>query len=181
MDVQDTPLAGVKVITPRVFPDPRGYFFESFNAKKFRDATDLEPTFAQDNQSSSTRGVLRGLHYQIQQPQGKLVRALSGEIYDVVVDLRRSSPTFGHWFGITLSGENKKQLWIPVGFAHGFLTLSETVTVAYKATDFYYAEGERAILWNDPDLAIDWPNDGEPDLSDKDAAATRFVDAETFP
>jgi dTDP-4-dehydrorhamnose 3,5-epimerase len=134
----------------------------------------------QDNESSSTRGVLRGLHYQVEQPQGKLVRVVDGEIYDVAVDLRRSSPTCGKWFGITLSSDNKQQLWVPVGFALGFLTVSETVIVAYKATDFYCQQGERAILWDDPDLGIDWPLDTAPELSDKDKAATLFRDADTF-
>ena len=181
MDVKETGLDGLKVLTPRVFGDARGYFMESFNTRTFMESVGEDPGFVQDNESKSSRGVLRGLHYQIQNPQGKLVRAVHGEIFDVAVDVRRSSPTFGQWYGTTLSSENKRQLWVPIGFAHGFLTLSETAVVAYKASDYYCAEGERSIIWNDPDIAIEWPDiNANPELSEKDQAAVRFNAVETF-
>ena len=180
MQITPTALPDVLLLEPRVFGDARGHFFESFNARAFADATGREVVFVQDNQSRSVRGVLRGLHYQVAQPQGKLVRVLSGEIFDVAVDLRRSSPTFGHWAGVRLSGENRRQIWIPEGFGHGFLVLSEVADVFYKTTDFYAPAHERSVTWNDATLAIDWPLDGAPILSAKDAAAPRLEAAETF-
>ena len=154
---------------PKAFGDERGVFFESFNQNNFKIATGISPTFVQDNHSKSTQGVLRGLHYQLPpKAQGKLVRAIQGEIFDVVVDIRQDSPTFGQWLGKLLSADNKKQLWIPPGFAHGFLTLSETAEVLYKATDFYTPKSERCISWNDPTIRIEWPFHAEPILSDKD-------------
>ena len=154
---------------PKVFSDDRGFFFESFNQNDFEKIAGISPTFVQDNHSKSTKGVLRGLHYQLHpKAQGKLIRAIQGEIFDVVVDIRKDSPTFGQWHGEVLSADNKKQLWIPLGFAHGFLTLSETAEVLYKATDFYAPENERCLAWNDPDIGIEWPLQGEPFLSEKD-------------
>lgn len=177
-----TPLDGVVVLEPKVFGDARGFFFESFNAHKFEMATGTITSFVQDNHSRSAKGVLRGLHYQIRQPQGKLVRVVSGEVFDVAVDIRRSSPTFGQWFGDRLSAENKRQLWIPAGFAHGFVVLSESADFLYKTTDYWAPEFERCIAWNDPDLAIDWPLDGmTPLVSAKDAQGMAFKDAEVFP
>jgi len=184
MNCTRTDIPDVFILEPRVFGDARGFFFESFNAKAFREATGVTADLVQDNHSKSARGVLRGLHYQIQQPQGKLVRVVSGEVYDVAVDLRRSSPTFGRWVGTHLSGDNKRQFWVPAGFGHGFIVLSETAEFLYKTTDYYSPAHERAIVWNDPDLAIDWPlPEGlvEPLLSDKDRRASRFKDAELFP
>lgn len=178
--VAQTSLADVLVIEPAVFGDDRGFFFESYNARTFESLTGLTPHFVQDNHSRSLRGVLRGLHYQIRQPQGKLVRVTSGEVFDVVVDLRRSSSTFGKWFGIRLSAENKKQLWVPTGFAHGFVTLSESAEFLYKTTDFWAPEHERTLLWNDATLAIDWQYDGEPTLAAKDRAGKLLADAEPF-
>jgi dTDP-4-dehydrorhamnose 3,5-epimerase len=177
-----TPLDGVLVLEPKVFGDARGFFFESFNAHHFETVTGVHNGFVQDNHSRSARGVLRGLHYQIRQPQGKLVRVVSGEVFDVAVDLRRSSPTFGKWFGDRLSAENKRQLWIPAGFAHGFVVLSESADFLYKTTDYWAPEHERCIAWNDPDLAINWPLDGmTPLVSAKDAQGAAFKDAEVFP
>ena len=184
MPITVTPTAIPEVlrIEPTVFGDARGFFFESFNARDFRDATGLDVTFVQDNHSGSSRGVLRGLHYQIQQPQGKLVRVVQGEVFDVAVDLRRSSPTFGRWVGEMLSAENRRQLWIPPGFAHGFLVLSEWAECLYKSTDFYAPEHERALRWDDPTVGVAWPIDGVPILAAKDAhAATLERSAETFP
>lgn len=184
MNCTRTDIPDVFILEPRVFGDARGFFFESFNAKAFREATGVTADFVQDNHSKSARGVLRGLHYQIQQPQGKLVRVVSGEVYDVAVDLRRSSPTFGRWVGTYLSGDNKRQFWVPAGFGHGFIVLSETAEFLYKTTDYYSPAHERAIVWNDSDLAIKWPlPEGlvEPLLSDKDRKASRFKDAELFP
>ncbi len=178
--VADTPLAGVVVIEPAVFGDDRGFFYESYNARTFEALTGQAPVFVQDNHSRSSRGVLRGLHYQIEHAQGKLVRATAGEVFDVAVDLRRSSPTFGRWFGLVLSAANKKQLWIPPGFAHGFVTLSESAEFLYKTTDYWAPEHERTLLWNDARLAIDWPLDGEPLLAAKDRAGIPFADAECF-
>lgn len=168
------------VIEPKVFGDDRGFFFESFNARDFAEATGIKCDFVQDNHSKSSRNVLRGLHYQIQQPQGKLVRVTQGEVWDVGVDLRRGSPTFGKWVGLVLSAENKKQAWIPKGFAHGFLVLSETAEFLYKTTDYYAPQHERTIVWNDPDLGIAWPIQGEPRLAAKDAAGMAWADADFF-
>ena len=168
------------ILEPRVFPDDRGFFCETFNARTWREATGLETTFVQDNHSRSWRGVVRGLHYQIEQAQGKLVRVAAGEIYDVALDLRRSSPTFGRWTGVRLSDENHRQFWLPPGFAHAFMALSETADVLYKATDFYAPEHERSIRWDDPDLAIDWPEEAIA-LSDKDRGAVPFREAEVYP
>jgi dTDP-4-dehydrorhamnose 3,5-epimerase len=175
-----TGIPDLLVLEPQVFGDARGFFLESFNARDFRAATGVEACFVQDNLSRSRRGVLRGLHYQIRQPQGKLVQVVAGAVYDVAVDLRRHSPAYGRSFGIELSAENHRQLWIPVGFAHGFLVLSDTADFLYKVTDYYAPAHERCILWNDPDLAIDWPLDGAPLLSAKDAAGSTFRDAEVF-
>jgi len=180
-----TPLGGVLIIEPKVFGDARGFFFESFNARRFEDLTGVRTNFVQDNHSRSAKGVLRGLHYQIRQPQGKLVRVIAGEVFDVAVDLRKSSPTFGKWYGHRLSAENKLQLWIPAGFAHGFVVLSESADFLYKTTDYWAPEYERCIAWNDPDLAIDWPLDVlggmTPLISGKDAQGVAFRDAEVFP
>lgn len=180
MKVVDTKIPDVKIFEPKVFGDARGFFFESFNARQFTDATGLEPVFMQDNHSRSNQGVLRGLHYQIQMPQGKLVRVVQGEIYDVAVDIRRSSPTFGSWVGVHLSAENKRQLWVPAGFAHGFYTCTDGTEVLYKATDYYAPQHERSILWNDPQLAISWPTDVQPILSAKDSAGVCIQQAELF-
>lgn len=181
MKAQSTALPDVYLLEPKVFQDQRGFFFESFNHKSFCDDLNLDTTFVQDNHSRSTGPVLRGLHYQIQQPQGKLVRVVMGEIFDVAVDIRRQSPTFGQWVGYTLSADNFCQLWVPPGFAHGFLVLSEVAEVLYKTTDYYAPEHERSILWNDPDLAIDWPLAGKtPILSAKDQAASPFKTAEVY-
>lgn len=177
--VTETDLPGVLVLSPQVFGDDRGFFFESFNARLFSEVTGVACQFVQDNHSQSKKGVLRGLHYQIEQAQGKLVRVLQGVIYDVVVDIRRGSPQFASWVGVELSSENKKQLWVPEGFAHGFLVLSDTAEVAYKTTDYYTPQFERAIIWNDPDLNICWPDVGcEPLLSDKDSNADAWCTAE---
>ncbi|MGD9478981.1 dTDP-4-dehydrorhamnose 3,5-epimerase [Shinella sp. G-2] len=180
MLITATTIPDVVILEPKVFGDERGFFLESFNARAFKEATGLERDFVQDNHSKSARNVLRGLHYQIQQAQGKLVRVVQGEVFDVAVDVRRASPTFGHWVGVHLSAQNKKQLWVPEGFAHGFVVLSDTAEFLYKTTDYYNPAFERAILWNDPDLNIQWPISGEPQLSGKDSAASRFRDAETF-
>lgn len=173
-------IPAVVLLEPQVFGDERGFFFESFNQRKFEAAVSPERPFVQDNHSRSSRGVLRGLHYQIQQPQGKLVRVVQGEVFDVAVDLRRSSSTFGQWVGAILSAENKHQLWIPEGFAHGFLVLSESAEFLYKTTDFWAPEHERCIAWNDPDLAIEWPLQGEPELSSKDRLGKRLSEVEVF-
>ena len=180
MQIIHTEIPDVLIVEPRVFGDERGFFFESFNQKRWEELTGLATNFVQDNHSRSAKGVLRGLHYQISQPQGKLVRCTFGEVFDVAVDLRRSSPTFGKWVGVRLSAENKRQMWIPVGFAHGFLVLSESAEFLYKTTDYYAPEHERTILWNDPTLAIDWPWEGVPLLSGKDAAGTPFNKGEYF-
>ncbi len=168
------------LLEPKVFGDDRGFFLESYNRRVFQEATGLTPDFVQDNHSSSLKGVLRGLHYQVQQTQSKLVRVIAGEIFDVAVDLRRDSKTFGQWDGEILSAENKRELWIPGGFAHGFLVLSESAEVLYKATDYYAPAFERSLAWNDPTLAIKWPLKGEPTLSVKDAKASSLKDAEVF-
>jgi dTDP-4-dehydrorhamnose 3,5-epimerase len=169
MRIQSTELQGVVVIEPQVFSDIRGYFLETYNARKFAEAG-IREEFVQDNHSQSKRGVLRGLHYQVEQEQGKLIRVLSGEIFDVVVDVRPGSTTFGKWLGFDLSGTEKKLIWIPKGLAHGFYTLSETAEVVYKVTEFYAPQHERTLLWSDPDLGIRWPLRGEPILSEKDKA-----------
>src|SRR6266567_7329618 len=182
MEIINTGLRDVKLVRPRKFGDDRGWFAEVFNAKTFP-AAGLPDNFVQDNQSFSRRGVLRGLHYQLGQQQGKLVRVLSGHIWDVAVDLRRDSPDFGKWAGVALRGEELEFLWIPEGFAHGFVVLSDTANVFYKVTGYYYREGERCLRWNDPTLAIQWPLDGigEPSVSEKDAAGSWFKDAELPP
>jgi dTDP-4-dehydrorhamnose 3,5-epimerase len=172
-------LPGVFILEPRVFGDERGFFLESYNEKVFADV-EIKERFVQDNHSSSRRNVLRGLHYQIRQAQGKLVRVVEGEILDVAVDVRRSSPTFGGWEAVRLSGENKRMLWIPAGFAHGFVVISEKAQVLYKATDYYAPEHERTLRWNDPDLKIDWKLQGEPIVSAKDQRGSILRDAETF-
>jgi dTDP-4-dehydrorhamnose 3,5-epimerase len=179
MKVLQTPLSGALVLEPKVFEDARGFFLESYNEKVFA-ALGIHDKFVQDNHSYSDRGVLRGLHYQVQKPQGKLVRVVSGEILDVLLDLRRSSPTFGRWHGLRLSGENKRLAWIPAGFAHGFHVLSDNAHVLYKSTEFYSPELERTVLWNDLDLKINWENSGPPKLSYKDRQGVRFQDAEVF-
>jgi dTDP-4-dehydrorhamnose 3,5-epimerase len=172
----------VVLIEPRVFGDARGFFLESYNRRAFRSATGVDADFVQDNHSRSTRGVLRGLHYQIVQPQGKLVRVCAGAVFDAAVDLRRASPTFGRWVGYVLSADNQRQLWIPPGCAHGFLVLTESADFLYKTTDYWAPEHERTIAWDDPALAIDWPLDGRaPILSSKDARGTPFAAAETYP
>lgn len=175
-----TAIPDVLIIEPKVFGDDRGFFYESFNGKAFREVTGLDVQFVQDNHSKSARNVLRGLHYQIQQPQGKLVRVVQGAVFDVAVDIRQSSKTFGQWVGELLSSENKRQLWIPPGFAHGFVVLSETAEFLYKTTDYYAPQFERCIAWDDTDLVIDWQLEGTPVLSVKDAAGSRFADAEVF-
>lgn len=180
MNVIATAIAGALIIEPKVFGDARGFFLESWNRRAFAQAG-LDVDFVQDNHSRSRQGVLRGLHYQIRQPQGKLVRVVAGSVYDVAVDLRQSSPTFGQWAGVELSAENRRMFWVPPGCAHGFLVLSESADFLYKATDYYAPEHERAIRWNDPDLAIDWPLAGDPILAAKDAAAPFLRDAEVFP
>ncbi|MFM8245619.1 MAG: dTDP-4-dehydrorhamnose 3,5-epimerase [Burkholderiaceae bacterium] len=180
MNIVRTKIPDVLIIEPKVFGDSRGFFFESFNQRQFEQLTGLAPNFVQDNHSRSARGVLRGLHYQIQQPQGKLVRVIAGEVFDVCVDMRRSSPTFGQSVCVSLSAENHRQLWIPPGFAHGFLVTSESADFTYKTTDYYAPEHERAVLWNDPALAIAWPLQGEPLLSAKDKAGIPLAQAETY-
>ena len=180
MKVIPTELPDVLIIEPKVFGDERGFFYESFNAQAFKEATGVDCQFVQDNHSRSQRGVLRGLHYQIQQAQGKLVRATAGEVLDIAVDIRRSSPTFGQWIGVLLSAENKRQLWIPAGFAHGFVVLSESAEFLYKTTDYYAPAHERCIRWDDPSLAIDWQLSEAPQLSGKDQAGVLLADAELF-
>jgi dTDP-4-dehydrorhamnose 3,5-epimerase len=175
-----TAIPDVLIIEPKVFGDDRGFFYESFNKKYFEQATGVACDFVQDNHSLSSKGVLRGLHYQIKQSQGKLVRVVRGEVYDVAVDIRRSSSTFGQWVGVNLSADNKRQLWVPAGFAHGFLVLSEKAEFLYKTTDYYAPEYERCIHWQDQDIAIDWPLDQEPVLSEKDANGLSFNNAELF-
>ena len=180
MKVTSTSLVDVKLVEPRVFGDDRGFFFESWNARAFA-AAGIEATFVQDNHSQSRRGVLRGLHYQIEQAQGKLVRVVAGEVFDVVVDLRRHSPTFGRSMGMTLSAQDRRMLWVPPGFAHGFLTLSDTAEFLYKTTDYYSPQHERTLLWSDPVLGIEWPNEGAPLLTPKDAAGTPLAAADVYP
>lgn len=178
--VTPTCLPEVLILEPQVFGDERGFFFESFNQRDFATATGLRVDFVQDNHSRSSRGVLRGLHYQIIHPQGKLVRVVNGAVFDVAVDMRRSSPNFGKWEGIELSAENKRMLWVPEGFAHGFLVLSEYADFLYKTTDYWYPEHERSVRWDDPRIAIQWPVDATPQLSQKDLAAKLIQECETF-
>ena len=180
IQVTATALPEVKIIEPKVFGDARGFFYESFNAREFAEHVESGVEFVQDNHSRSAKGVLRGLHYQIQHPQGKLVRVVEGEVFDVAVDIRKSSPNFGKWVGVNLSPENNRQLWVPPGFAHGFVVLSESAQFLYKTTDYWYQAHERSIVWNDPEIGIEWPIDFEPMLAAKDAAGKRLSEAETF-
>jgi len=178
--VTPTAISDVLILEPKVFGDARGFFFESFNARDFVQATGQQVEFVQDNHSKSAKGVLRGLHYQIQHPQGKLVRVVQGEVFDVAVDLRQSSATFGQWEGVHLSADNHRQLWVPPGFAHGFVVLSESAEFLYKTTDYWHPEHERSLLWNDPAVGITWPIDGQPLLAAKDAAGKLWAEAEYF-
>ncbi|MDD5462419.1 MAG: dTDP-4-dehydrorhamnose 3,5-epimerase [Methylococcales bacterium] len=180
MKVTATAIPDILIIEPKVYGDERGFFFESFNQRSFNKVSGLDVTFVQDNHSKSARHVLRGLHYQINQPQGKLVRVIAGEVFDVAVDIRRDSNTFGRWAGEILTGDNKRQLWIPAGFAHGFLVLSESAQFLYKTTNYWEPRHERCIVWNDPTLAIEWPLQEEPVLSAKDAEGELFLKAEMF-
>lgn len=180
MKITATSIADVLIIEPKVFGDERGFFFESFNARAFEQATGLKREFVQDNHSKSAKNVLRGLHYQVQQPQGKLVRVTQGEVFDVAVDLRKKSLSFGQWVGVHLSEKNKKQLWVPEGFAHGFVVLSDNAELLYKTTDYYAPEYERSLMWNDPALGIQWPFDSHPILAPKDAIGTSLSDSEIF-
>lgn len=181
MKVTPTSMPEVLVFEPTVFGDDRGFFYESYNARQFSQMTGLSVNFVQDNHSRSAKNVLRGLHYQVRQPQGKLVRVVSGSIFDVVVDIRASSPFFGRWIGVELSAENRRQLWVPPGFAHGFVVTSASAECLYKTTDYWSPEHERSILWNDPALAIEWPLSGDPMLSGKDSQGKLLADAEVFP
>jgi dTDP-4-dehydrorhamnose 3,5-epimerase len=178
--VTQTKIPEVLILEPSVFGDQRGFFFESFNQKAFNEATNLDYHFVQDNHSCSAKNVLRGLHYQIKQPQGKLVRVVRGEVFDVAVDIRRNSPTFKQWIGVTLSAENKKMLWVPPGFAHGFVVLSDMAEFLYKTTDYYAPQYERCIIWNDPQLKIDWHISDAPSLSEKDKQGRLMNVAEVF-
>lgn len=180
MQVVQTAIPEVLIIEPQVFGDERGFFFESFNQQKFERLTGVKANFVQDNHSKSALNVLRGLHYQIQQPQGKLVRVVAGEVFDVAVDLRRQSKTFGKWVGVILSGENKRQLWVPPGFAHGFVVLKDGTEFLYKTTDYYAPQHERCIRWDDPEIGIEWPLAGEPVLSGKDQLGLDLSQAEVF-
>jgi dTDP-4-dehydrorhamnose 3,5-epimerase len=180
MKVTPTALPGVLLLEPRVFSDERGFFMESWNARTFRDATGFDATFLQDNHSFSTRNVLRGIHYQVVRPQGKLVRVVTGAVFDVAVDLRRTSPTFGRWVGFELSASNRQQMWIPPGFGHGFVVLSESADFLYKTTDYWIGQYDRTVRWNDPSIGIEWPLQGEPVLAAKDAKAPMLGAAETF-
>ena len=180
MKAIETAIPGLLILEPRVFEDGRGFFMESFNSRAFRELTGLDVNFVQDNHSRSSRNVLRGLHYQINQPQGKLVRVISGCVYDVAVDLRMSSPTFGKWVGLELSDDNHRQFWVPPGFGHGFLVLSEQADFLYKTTDYYAPEYERCIKWDDPVVGVDWPLDGSPLVSSKDQQGVSFQNAEVF-
>lgn len=175
-----TDIPDVLILEPKVFGDARGFFFESFNARDFAQVTGLNVDFVQDNHSKSAKGVLRGLHYQIQHPQGKLVRVVQGEVFDVAVDLRRSSVTFGRWVGVHLSAENHRQLWVPPGFAHGFVVTSDSAEFLYKTTDYWYPEHERSLLWSDPAVGIQWPLDTAPLLAAKDAAGRLLAEADVF-
>jgi dTDP-4-dehydrorhamnose 3,5-epimerase len=182
MKVIDTAIADIKIIEPRVFGDERGFFYESFNERAFGETLGVDVAFVQDNHSKSIKGVLRGLHYQIQQPQGKLVRVVAGEVFDVAVDIRKSSPTFGQHVAIRLSAENKRMLWVPVGFAHGFVVISDSAEFLYKTTDYYAPAFERSLLWNDPALQIDWPlaETGAPQLKAADINGKPLADADLF-
>ncbi len=181
MNVIPTALPDLLLIEPRVFGDERGFFFESFNARAFREATGVALDFVQDNHSRSQRGVLRGMHYQLRQPQGKLVRVVAGEVFDAVIDLRRGSPAFGRWEGFVLSAQNKRMLWVPPGFAHGFLVLSESADFLYKTTDYYAPAAERCLRWDDPAVGIEWPRLGQPPmLAPRDAGAPNLADCATF-
>jgi dTDP-4-dehydrorhamnose 3,5-epimerase len=180
MKVITTDIPDLLILEPNVFGDARGFFYESFNQKVFADKTGVTTNFVQDNHSRSARGVLRGMHYQITQPQGKLVRVVVGEVFDVAVDIRQSSPTFGKWVGVNLNADNKRMLWIPEGFAHGFLVLSEYAEFLYKTTNYYAPEGDRCIAWNDPQIAINWPIDTEPLLSAKDRVGKFLTEADLF-
>ncbi|KHN91144.1 dTDP-4-dehydrorhamnose 3,5-epimerase [Pectobacterium actinidiae] len=181
MKIIDTKITDLKIIEPAVFGDERGFFFESFNKKKFEDAIGYSVDFVQDNHSKSSQGVLRGLHYQLApHAQGKLVRCVEGEVFDVAVDIRKSSPTFGKWVGVYLSAENKRQFWIPAGFAHGFVTLSKTAEFLYKTTNYYAPQSDRGILWNDETIGIEWPMSVDPILSEKDKNAKKFSEADVF-
>ncbi|NCO50537.1 MAG: dTDP-4-dehydrorhamnose 3,5-epimerase [Deltaproteobacteria bacterium] len=180
MQVIKTAIPDALIIEPRVFGDERGFFYESFNQRAWEEKTGLKTQFVQDNHSRSSRGVLRGLHYQVEQPQGKLVRVVQGEVFDVAVDLRRDSPTFGQWAGVVLSDVNKRLFWVPEGFAHGFLVLSDTADFLYKTTDYYAPQHERCMRWDDPVIGIDWPWLGEPTLSEKDRQGLTFDTAPTF-
>lgn len=180
MQIIPTAIPDVLIIEPKVFGDARGFFFESFNQLAFREATGLDVNFVQDNHSRSARGVLRGLHYQVRQPQGKLVRAVRGSVFDVAVDLRRNSATFGRWVGAELNEDNKRQMWVPAGFAHGFLVISDSADFLYKTTDYYAPEHERCIVWNDPTIGIQWPLDGGPILSFKDLQGVPLAQAEVY-
>jgi dTDP-4-dehydrorhamnose 3,5-epimerase len=180
MQITSTAISDVLIIEPKVFGDSRGFFYESFNQKSFNEATGTNFQFVQDNHSRSSKGVLRGLHYQIQQPQGKLVRVISGAVLDVAVDIRRTSPTFGRWVAVELSAENCKQMWVPPGFAHGYLVLSDSADFLYKTTDYYAPQHERCIAWNDKDIGIEWPENVIPQLSPKDQAGILLRQAEVF-
>lgn len=181
MNVIRTVIPQVLILEPRVFSDARGYFFESFNQRVFSEAAGVEREFVQDNHSRSVKNVLRGLHYQIKQPQGKLVRVIQGKVFDVVVDLRKSSLTFGHWVGTELSGDDKRMLWVPEGFAHGFLVMSESADFLYKTTTYYAPEHERTLRWDDPEVGIEWPLNGEPVLAPKDREGRTLRETELFP
>jgi dTDP-4-dehydrorhamnose 3,5-epimerase len=180
LTVTPTAIPDVLMLEPKVFGDARGFFFESFNAREFAQATGLDAQFVQDNHSKSAKGVLRGLHYQIQHPQGKLVRVVQGRVFDVAVDLRKSSATFGRWVGMELSADNHRQVWVPPGFAHGFVVLSESAEFLYKTTDYWYPEHERTLLWNDPAIGIDWPIDFAPQLAAKDQTGKLLAQADVF-
>jgi dTDP-4-dehydrorhamnose 3,5-epimerase len=180
MKVIPAAIPDVLIIEPKVFGDERGFFFESFNRHTFKELTGVKCDFVQDNHSRSVKNVLRGLHYQIQHPQGKLVRVCAGEVFDVAVDIRKSSPTFGQWVGVTLSADNKRQMWVPEGFAHGFLVLSEVAEFLYKTTDYWYPEFERSIIWNDPEVGISWPIEDKPVLAKKDESGMLLREAERF-
>jgi len=181
MNVIPTTLPEVLVIEPKVFGDTRGFFFESYNRRAFAEATGIDVDFVQDNHSRSAKNVLRGLHYQIEQAQGKLVRVVAGEVFDVAVDIRKSSPNFGKWVAVNLSADNRRVMWVPPGFAHGFLVMSEAAEFLYKTTDYYAPQHERCIAWNDPDIAIDWPLAGAPTLSTKDQVGQSLRAAEVYP
>lgn len=180
LTITRTGIPDVLIVEPKVFGDDRGFFLESFNARAFHEATGVDATFVQDNHSGSAKGVLRGLHYQVVRPQGKLVRATVGAIFDVAVDLRRSSPTLGRWVGVELTAANRRQLWVPPGFAHGFVVTSEAAEVQYKTTEYWFPEHDRSLLWSDASLGIVWPVEGTPTLAAKDAAAPAFADAQLF-